>query len=190
MCTICWNKICFNNIAFSSALHHALRCVVPKLFATASRREAWCCLLQAGCLGLGLWLQTHWSTHTLINHVLPKAFTDASNLCKPQFRLKHWGYIPGAGLHILGMDCSSMAAFPSHFALTKIHGWVGMWRGASASVNMCVRGAPNGPHIQGGDTGTGTENLRLWEKSEVPTLFFVWNCIFATLIRLNCTASH
>lgn len=153
------------------------------------RHGAACCKQDAwawGCDFRHTEALIHWSTMSYQKHSL----FDASNLCKPQFRLKHWGYIPGAGLHILGMDCSSMAAFPSHFALTKIHGWVGMWRGASASVNMCVRGAPNGPHIQGGDTGTGTENLRLWEKSEVPTLFFVWNCIFATLIRLNCTASH
>jgi len=48
---------------------------------------------------------------------------------------------------------------------------------------MCVwplrlRGAPNEHHIQGGDTGTGAENMRLREKLEVLTLFFVRNYIF------------
>jgi len=128
MCTICWNKIYFNNIAFGSALHRALRCMAPKVFAAAGRREAWC------CLGSGLWLQTHWSTHILINHVLAKRHpTSASHSLG-----WNMGYTPGAGLHMLGMDCSSMAAFPSHFALTKMYGCVGMWWGASASVNVCV----------------------------------------------------
>ena len=33
MCSMYWNKSYFNNITFGIALHHALPCTAPKLFA-------------------------------------------------------------------------------------------------------------------------------------------------------------
>lgn len=75
------------------------------------------------CCEQNFWVQKHDCRHiiTLVqcmamsekNYSLCKAFSP----CKPQPRLKRWDCTPGAGLHMSGMACSSMVAFPSHFAL-------------------------------------------------------------------------
>ena len=41
MCSMHWNKSYFNNITFGTALHRALPCAAPKLFAAMGRKGTW-----------------------------------------------------------------------------------------------------------------------------------------------------
>lgn len=119
----------------------------------------------------------------------------ASSPFKPLCRLKHWGCTAwtGLGLLIHHLGHTALAFFTSPWSkqllvkqgdgehhLPKCVCTLWAWARRLRACSKCAEWL--------GNQVTGAGSWRQWQKLEGMTLFFVWNSIFPTLIKLRCSS--